>query len=459
MASAVAVYSNNATTTVTSGGTTAPAPGTVETWTVASSASFPAASNTAAPPTFFAVADPALAAEKVYVTNISGASWTVTRGAEGTTPVAHSPGFTVDLVVTAGIFSLYQQQQQAMYFRTAPSGVAVGGTGGTITASDIAAAQSTGAQGMFLDPRFVWNASGLVIDGIENFLIESRMMGSIGWTANTDYNTQGFISAGTGADGIQMLATSPAGNPTQGVIFKNCVIAGTNSNATVHLGGGQRRCGLVDTLVVNSATAAGSYGVQVDTALSNNNSENSIFVFTGGGGVFGGYGAVGLGLGDQTQHSNDTLWDGLVTSGGTYSINAANASNHVFNLWYDRSNPTTANVLNSAGILTFFGGEDLNNSGLTHQVTGGTTIIYNRTSTAGGASISSGALEFQGRCRLIGTVAMTGGTVDMSSPNGSWSSATVTGTTGVLLISSFYSPGSAPVHSGFSGTLKTLQIT
>lgn len=38
---AVEKFTNQASTTVSSGGTTAPASGTTETWTVASSASFP----------------------------------------------------------------------------------------------------------------------------------------------------------------------------------------------------------------------------------------------------------------------------------------------------------------------------------------------------------------------------------------------------------------------------------
>lgn len=85
-----------------SGGTTAPASGTTETWTVASSSSFPAASSSATPPTQFHVADITANSEIVAVTNVSGTTWTVTRGAEGTTPVAHTAGFTVFQVTTAG---------------------------------------------------------------------------------------------------------------------------------------------------------------------------------------------------------------------------------------------------------------------------------------------------------------------------------------------------------------------
>jgi hypothetical protein len=99
---AVEVYSDISQTQIGSGGTDAPAPGTVETWTVASSAGFPAVLAAATQPTQFHVSDPALASELITVTNISGLTWTVTRGAEGTTPVAHTAGFTVKQVVTAG---------------------------------------------------------------------------------------------------------------------------------------------------------------------------------------------------------------------------------------------------------------------------------------------------------------------------------------------------------------------
>lgn len=97
---ATEIYTNNAATTVTSGGTTASS-GT-QTWTVASSSSFPAASSGGTPPTQFHVGDPAAPGELVAVTNVSGNTWTVTRGAESTTPVAHAPGFTVYGVITAG---------------------------------------------------------------------------------------------------------------------------------------------------------------------------------------------------------------------------------------------------------------------------------------------------------------------------------------------------------------------
>ena len=96
---AVENYANNATTTVTSGGATAGTSGTTESWGVTSSASFPAAS---AGVTQFHVGDPAQPSELIAVTAAAGTAWTVTRGAESTTPVSHAPGFTAIQVITAG---------------------------------------------------------------------------------------------------------------------------------------------------------------------------------------------------------------------------------------------------------------------------------------------------------------------------------------------------------------------
>ena len=99
MAAVELFAADRATTTVSSGGADAPSSGTQETWTVASSAMFGAAS---AGVSQFHVADPAAPTEIVAVTSVSGTTWTVTRGAENTTPVTHAAGFAVYQVVTTG---------------------------------------------------------------------------------------------------------------------------------------------------------------------------------------------------------------------------------------------------------------------------------------------------------------------------------------------------------------------
>lgn len=117
-------FANNTTTTVSSGGTSAPAGGTVETWTVASSASFPAASSTLG--TQFHVVDIASPAEKIRVTNVSGTTWTVVRGAESSTPAAHNAGFTIVQVVTAGGLASFLQAKPWQFFVDDPTYGAVG---------------------------------------------------------------------------------------------------------------------------------------------------------------------------------------------------------------------------------------------------------------------------------------------------------------------------------------------
>lgn len=99
----VETYANLCSTTVLSGGTTAPSSGTTETWQVNSSAGF-IASSSATPPTQLHIVDtaPGYGSEIVECTNISGTTWLVVRGAEGTTPISHVPGFGIQQVVTAG---------------------------------------------------------------------------------------------------------------------------------------------------------------------------------------------------------------------------------------------------------------------------------------------------------------------------------------------------------------------
>lgn len=105
------VFANDAQAIVTNGGTTAPASGTVETWTVNILIPF----ITAVTGIYqFHVADTATVqyTEKILVTSGTGSAgtqtWTVTRGAENTTPVAHLPNFIVQQVVTAGVLSGFQ---------------------------------------------------------------------------------------------------------------------------------------------------------------------------------------------------------------------------------------------------------------------------------------------------------------------------------------------------------------
>jgi hypothetical protein len=122
------VFANDAIAAVTSGGTTAPSPGTTETWTVTVSIAFAAASTGVSQ---FYIADTASGktTEKILVTNNpggtgSGQSWSVTRGADGTTPVTHSSGFTIQQVVShASLVNLAQLASQALFTSSVVAGV------------------------------------------------------------------------------------------------------------------------------------------------------------------------------------------------------------------------------------------------------------------------------------------------------------------------------------------------
>lgn len=99
----VDLFANGALTTVSSGGTTSSTGD--NSFVVSNPAAFPVVSNVSVPPTQFRVIDPNAPTEIMLVTNLSGTggnTWAVTRGAEGTTPVAHAANWTAEQVITAG---------------------------------------------------------------------------------------------------------------------------------------------------------------------------------------------------------------------------------------------------------------------------------------------------------------------------------------------------------------------
>src|SRR5690242_9731615 len=112
------IYSNGAQTVVSSGGTGAAVGGSAEAWIVVTPGAFPIASSTAARPTTFHVVDPAFPAEVIAVTDTSGAAWTVIRGAEGSAPVAHSPGFIVKQVLTGGVLASLRDAPAVLNVKT-----------------------------------------------------------------------------------------------------------------------------------------------------------------------------------------------------------------------------------------------------------------------------------------------------------------------------------------------------
>lgn len=251
----VEIYSNLPQTTVSTGGTTAPAAGVSESWTVASSASFPAASASATPPLHFHVSDPALASELVDVTDISGTTWTVTRGAEGTTPVAHAANFTVKQAVTAGdlgqtnmmtsAWTMPAAAQAETYPRIlATSAQAL--TSGTLTVCSIALPQYMTLSAIAMSTKGTGKTGGT--HGWYVLLDQNRVVrmvtadqtdaATVWGTTNTLYSlsTNSYTTTYTGLYylGIMVAASSPpnivtCGGGTGGVANASPVLAGTSS--------------------------------------------------------------------------------------------------------------------------------------------------------------------------------------------------------------------------------------
>ena len=128
---ALEVFANNASAVVTSGGNTSPSGGTVESWTVAGGSTLPAATTGV---TQFHVADPALPSEVILVTNVTGTTLTVTRGADSSTPIAHGSNFTIRQVVNASWLALVQTSALAV-------------TSGVVTLTDAPVIAVNAAQG------------------------------------------------------------------------------------------------------------------------------------------------------------------------------------------------------------------------------------------------------------------------------------------------------------------------
>ena len=103
---AVEVFANDASATVAASQTAVSA-GTVQSWTISSS-TLPAASASSVPPAQCYVLDPAAETEKILITDITGTTATVTRGADGTTPVSHASGFTIQQSITRATLLLLQ---------------------------------------------------------------------------------------------------------------------------------------------------------------------------------------------------------------------------------------------------------------------------------------------------------------------------------------------------------------
>lgn len=214
---ALEIFTDYGLTTVSSGGTTAPASGTTETWTVGSSASFPAAST---PYTAFHVADPQLPTETVLVTNVSGTTWSVTRGADGTTPVAHAGGFTVKNVVSKGFLGGLPQWLNVIAYGADPSG-----TNDSTTAISNALNAAAAGQVIYLPPGTYKISSPLAMS-TQNVTLAGDGLG------NTDKTGGTVLLMASGFTGTAAVSITAPGCQVQNLcIFGNSITTTSNPAA------------------------------------------------------------------------------------------------------------------------------------------------------------------------------------------------------------------------------------
>lgn len=185
---------------------------------MASSGPFPAASNTATPPTQFHVIDVAANSEIIAVTNVSGTTWTVTRGAENTTPVTHAAGFSVFQVTTAGWLNTAGRYP---FLRLSPTGLANGApvaNNGADYGPDTAGTTTCGIQEALnsLPPVTLYDGGNNSVSGQSGFLFLARGV----------FQTSGPITIPAGQITIQGCGAS-SWIPIQNIASPTADIGGT----------------------------------------------------------------------------------------------------------------------------------------------------------------------------------------------------------------------------------------
>jgi hypothetical protein len=229
------LFANPATANpvVTSGGTTTPASGTSESWTVTGLSAFPAISNAASPPTYLRCTDPAQPTEILWITNISGTTVTITRGAESTTTVNHGSNFQLENLITAGGLGNFAQgwpgeistlaAKSAAYTLTAADYVVV--CNATTAAFTVTLPTAVGALGRTYKVKktdssanavTVATTSSQTIDGATTYSLvrQWQFIEVVSDGANWQVIDSVTLIDTTAAD-IQALGTQAAGNSTQ----------------------------------------------------------------------------------------------------------------------------------------------------------------------------------------------------------------------------------------------------
>lgn len=213
---ALEVFADLGSATVTSGGTTAPASGTSQSWTLSGS-TLPACSSSTTPPTHFYGRDPALPGELFEFTACAGTSATVTRGVLGTTTAAHASGFTVEQVAGTPILGAVEQ---AYNVRSAVYGAKGDGSADDTTAIQAALTAASGAgggtvfvpEGTYLVSTMLKAGSGTAIIGA-GLGVTTIKMKSGSWSAVTQNGSNGGISC------LQAGSSSTSNITVRGVTF------------------------------------------------------------------------------------------------------------------------------------------------------------------------------------------------------------------------------------------------
>jgi len=232
------VFTNDATTSITSGGGDAPAAGTAELWTAASWSGFPVASPTTTPPTAFHIADPNAASELIQVVNTS--TGLVVRGAEGTTPVTHSSGFAVRQVITAG------------YLNTVATVIPPSGdTTGVTDVANINAALAAGIAVQLLQAPL---SAPYYINAPITPISQSRLWGAQWWSASND----DYYGAGIGESGGTVIVMVPGSGFPSGSAGIQMVNTTSNQYYGVDLAG--------FTIEGDETSGSGVYGILIDGA-------------------------------------------------------------------------------------------------------------------------------------------------------------------------------------------------
>lgn len=257
---AVEQFANDAATVVSSGGSTTPAQGTQETWTVSAISSFPVVSNTATPTTQFHITDPANPTEIMTVINVSGGgntTWLVVRGAEGTTPVSHTAGFTVKQVLTANSITQLQRVDWlnvVTMFGADPTGI----TDSTTAITNALAACPAG--GIVFIP-----AGKFTISSPLNIPTGVWMRGNQGFRAAARNVSYIEPSAGfSGAAAITFSAGTPAG-ALENIVLNGTNLPGGNTVDGIDLLGGVKQWSLIGCAVQHF----GGHGVNITASGGN----------------------------------------------------------------------------------------------------------------------------------------------------------------------------------------------